>query len=147
MKNICKKILTIMTSLTLVMGLGLPVFAAEVPENTQNDITTESITEEYGISTYSNHYSSGGVTVNSSTWTTIATSTTGFNCNVKISSLGTSLTTVDVRMLGKNGNVVWCEYESFGSLASRVYWCGSDVYKIQVSYHSGNGTISCYPTN
>lgn len=145
MKNICKKLLTSVASLALAMCLSIPTFAAESPENVKND-TSIATTSEYEISTYSNKYSSG-VYVDSKSWKTVASSTTGFNCNVEISSWGTSVTTVDVRMLGKNGNVIWCEYESFGSLSSRVYWCGSDVYKIQVSYHSGNGTISSSPAS
>lgn len=146
MKNVCKKLLTIITSLVLTMCVSVPTFATEVTKDANNNITDES-TNEYGISTLSNSYTGSGVYVNSKSWKTIATSTTGFNCNVKISSLGTSVTTVDVRMLGKSGNVIWSESESFGSLTSRVYWCGSDVYKIQVKYHSGEGTITCYPTN
>lgn len=146
MKNICKKLLTIVTFLALIMCLSVPAFAAEVPESAKNDITVSS-TAEYGTSTFSNNYSSGGVYVDSKSWKTIATSSTGFNCNVKIASLGTSITTVDIQMLGKSGNVLWCEYESFGSSSSRVYWCGSDVYKIQAKYHYGNGTIICYPVS
>lgn len=141
MKNICKKLLTIVTCLSLTMCLSVPVFASEVSENAENSITG-------GTATYSNHYEGGGVVVGS-TWKTVASSTTGFNCNVKISSLGTTLGTVDVRLLGKNGNVLWSQYESFGTLGYGIYWCGADVYQIQVKYHSSNGrgTISTFPAD
>ena len=141
MRNICKKLLTIVTCLSLAMCLSVPVFASEVPENAENSINE-------GIATCSNHYESGGIVVGS-TWKTVASSTTGFNCNVKVSSLGTTLGKVDVRLLGKKGNVLWSQYESFGTLGYGIYWCGSDVYKIQVKYHSSNGrgTISTFPAN
>ncbi len=138
MKNICKKLLTIVTCLSLTMCLSIPAFASEVSASAANG-SIES------MATYSNHYGSGVVV--RSNWTTVASSTTGFNCNVKITSLGTTLGTVDVRLLGKNGNVLWTSYEAFGTLASGTFWCGSDVYKIQVKYHDSNGagTVSAYP--
>lgn len=138
MKNICKKLLTNVTCLLLTMCLSVPVFASEVSENAEKAITESKVA-------YSNHYESGVIV--GSTWKKVASSTTGFNCNVKIASLGTTLGTVDVRLLGKNGNVLWTDYESFGSLAYGIYWCGPDVYQIQVKYHSSNGkgTINTYP--
>lgn len=142
MKGICKRILTIVTSLAIVMCLSVPVLAAETSEN-----NTKNSESNYGVATCSNSYKGGGINVDSKSWKTIATSTTGFNCKVRVSSLGTSISTVDIRMLGKNGKVVWSQNESFGSLGSRDYWCGSDVYKIQVKYHTGQGTIMCYPVN
>lgn len=73
----------------------------------------------------------------SNTWTTIASDTDGFNCNVEITGLLTSVgPRIDVRMLGKSGNTVWSENDSCPGLSSRVYHCGSDVYTIQVRVDS-----------
>lgn len=75
----------------------------------------------------------------STSWTTVAQSSTGFNCNVKLTCTAFDVLRVDVRMLGKNGNVVWQEANSCPGLSSRVYGCGSDVYKIQARVSSGKG--------
>ena len=47
----------------------------------------------------------------------------------------------------KNGSEVWYEKEAFGSLGSREFWCGSDIYTVQVKYVVGGGSISCYCTD
>lgn len=74
----------------------------------------------------------------STSWTTIAYDTDGFDCNVKITGMLTSVgQRIDVRMLGKNNNVVWSEDNSCPGLASRVYRCGPDVYKIEVRVSPG----------
>ena len=88
------------------------------------------------------------VTVSSS-WTTIATDSEGFGCNVKITGRLTSAgKRIDVRMLGKNNNVLWSENDSCPGLSSRVYICGTDVYKIQVRVDSGvSGTAIALKTS
>lgn len=85
----------------------------------------------------------------SSTWTTIATNTEGFNCNVKITGYLMDLgARIDVRMLGKSGNVLWSEDNSSPGLASRVYYCGPDVYTIQVRVDPGvAGTVFALKTS
>ena len=88
--------------------------------------------------------------VNVSTqWTEIASDTEGFDCNVEIVGWLTSVgPRIDVRMLGKNNNVVWEEEDSCPGLSSRVYRCGPDVYKIQVRVDSGvSGSATAYKTN
>ena len=40
--------------------------------------------------------------------------------------------TNDVRMLDRNGNVVWEEMSAIGADGVRTFWCGPDVRKIQV---------------
>lgn len=87
----------------------------------------------------------------STSWKTIATSTSGFNRNVTISCLvtgtdGLGAIRADVRMLSKNGSVVWSESKSCPGLGSRRYWCGSNVYKIQVRVATGGGTAYAYPS-
>ena len=80
----------------------------------------------------------------SNTWTTIATDSEGFDCNVEITGYLTSIgPRIDVRMLGKNGQILWSENDSCPGLSSRVYSCGSDVYTIQVRVDSGvSGTAT-----
>lgn len=85
----------------------------------------------------------------SSSWQEIAYDTQGFNCNVEITGYLTSLgTRIDVRMLGKNGNVLWSENDSCPGLSSRVYHCGADVYSIEVRADSGvTGTVLALKTD
>lgn len=85
-------------------------------------------------------------------WQTIATSTTGFGCNVAIvcsttATDGFGPLKADVRMLDKSGNVLWSESKSCpGTGTKRIYECGSDVYKIQVKVVTGGGTAWAYET-
>lgn len=85
----------------------------------------------------------------SKNWTDIAISTSGFNCNVTISCLvtgtdGLGAIRADVRMLNSSGTVVWSESKSCPGLGSRTYWCGSNVYKVQVRVATGGGTARAY---
>ena len=85
----------------------------------------------------------------STTWTTIATNSNGFGCNVQIAGYLTSVGhRIDVRMLGRSGNILWSEDDSCPGLSTRVYWCGADVYSIQVRVDSGvTGTAYASPTS
>ncbi|WP_413854683.1 hypothetical protein [Candidatus Ruminimicrobium bovinum] len=92
-----------------------------------------------------------GTIVTSTTWTTLAESTTGFNRNVTVfnSSTGTDglgILRADIRMLGKNGNVVWSETKACPGYGTREFWCGSDVYKIQIRVAYASGTAYAYPS-
>lgn len=82
-------------------------------------------------------------------WTEIAYDTQGFDCNVKITGLLTSVgPRIDVQMLDENGNVLWSENDSCPGLSSRVYRCGADVYSIEVRVDSGvYGTASALKTD
>jgi len=86
----------------------------------------------------------------STSWKTIASSSTGFNCKVAVSSMTTGTinniqaVNPDIRMLGRNGNVVWSENSSTPGLSTRVYNCGSDVYTIQIRVSNGSGTARAY---
>lgn len=78
-----------------------------------------------------------GTITTSTSWKTLATSTTGFNCNVAVfnSSTGTDglgILRADIRMLGKNGNVIWEETKACPGYGTRIFRCGPDVYKIQI---------------
>lgn len=145
MKKIGKKLLSIFSVMALALSIGVPAFAAEMPSTEE---TQMSVVSENTISPRYNSYESAGVAIYSTKWTTIATSTTGFNCNVEVNTLNAALpSTNHIRMLGKGGNVVWEENSAIGFSASRVFWCGSDVYEIQIRCSSGVGTASCWPTN
>lgn len=66
-------------------------------------------------------------------YTTVATSTTGFNRNIRISCNNINVFHHnDVRMLDRNGNVIWEEYGAVAYNGSRRFWCGSNVYQVQV---------------
>jgi len=84
----------------------------------------------------------------STQWTTIASTTGGFGCNIKIKGdLMTLGARIDVRMLGKDGQLLWEESNSCPGLGSRVYDCGADVYTIQVKVKSGvSGTAIAMKT-
>lgn len=83
-------------------------------------------------------------------WQTIASSTTGFNCNVYIYNLNTGTSGLgiarsDVRMLGSNGTVVWEESGALPGAGDRTFWCGGDVYTIQIRTQTGKGTAYARP--
>ena len=87
----------------------------------------------------------------STSWKTIAKSTTGFDCNVAISCLvtgtdGLGAVRPDIRMLGRSGNVLWSESKSCPGLGTRIYKCGPDVYEIQIRVSNGSGTARSYKT-
>lgn len=140
MKSISKKLITFVTIMSLTLCFSVPAFAAEVTSS-----IPEKVIAENSITPKSNSYNSN-VGISSSKWTTIATSTTGFNTNVKILvTNGAVPATTSIRMLGKNGNVVWEEYKAISWSSSRVFWCGSDVYTIQARTNNGVGSATCYP--
>ena len=92
-----------------------------------------------------------GTITTSTSWKTLATSTTGFNCNVAVvnASTGTDglgILRADIRMLGKSGNVVWEESKACPGYGTRVFHCGSDVYTIQIKVAYGGGTAWAYET-
>lgn len=90
---------------------------------------------------------SGYVSVNTN-WKNIATADYGFGCNIEVESMSANLgnnSTVlglDVRMLDKKGNVLWSQSEAVPGWGKRVFWCGKDVYKIQVRYNRGIGSAA-----
>ena len=53
----------------------------------------------------------------------------------------------NIRMLGKNGNVLWEESGAIAGQGSRIFICGSDVYTIQIKPQSGTGAAYAYQTS
>ena len=87
----------------------------------------------------------------STSWKTIASSTSGFNCNIAVVSSVTGTDGIgavrpDIRMLGRNDNVLWSEKNSCPGLGTRVYRCGPDVYKLQIRVSNGSGSARAYVT-
>lgn len=98
------------------------------------------------------HTSMSNALVCSTSWKTIATSTKGFNCNVFIAcmnagTIGLGIAPSDVRMLGRNGNVLWSESGAVRGQGQRVFKCGSDVFSIQIRTQAGSGSAWAYQTN
>ncbi len=144
MKKFSQKILAITSVAALTLSLSVHALAAEETIREEHI----NIALENSISPLSSIFESSGIAIYSSKWTTIATSTSGFNCNVQVNTLNATLPpTNHIRMLGKDGNVVWQENSAISYSNSRVFWCGSDVYEIQIRCSSGVGTASCWPTN
>ena len=91
-----------------------------------------------------------GTITTSTSWKTLATSTSGFNRNVTVFNSSATLDGLgpiraDIRMLGRNGNVVWQENKACPGYGERTFWCGSDVYEIQIKLANGYGTARAYP--
>ena len=87
--------------------------------------------------------------INTSTsWKTIATASSGFDCNVDIGCTNFSNVPCYIRMLNSKGSVILEESGAIkitsmlgsGGYGSRTFWCGSDVYTIQIRIQSGTGT-------
>lgn len=66
-------------------------------------------------------------------WVTIAYSTGGgMSCNAMVLVDDNSADWTDVRMLGASGNVIWSENMAIRSNHHRTFYCGSDVYTLQI---------------
>ncbi len=134
--KLLNRILSIVVTAAMLFT-AVPVFASN--EQIETDVVT--------FSNSFPHPSSDKAMYVDGTWRTIATSTSGFNCNVRIE--GTVLSDyMDVRMLGKNGNVLWSESNAFSTYGTgyRIFRCGSDVYSIQVRCNA-NGIAWAYRTS
>ena len=82
-------------------------------------------------------------------WKTLITSSSGFDRNVSVynssdSFDGLGILRADIQMLDSNDNVVWEEERSTPGNGTRVYWCGPDVYKIQIKVAYGSGVASAW---
>lgn len=146
MKKILKTTLSFTLAGILAFFSNASVFAAEVIPNNENvsiEVSTDAIVES-GASTFSNYYYSGNVTTS---WKTIARSTTGFGCNVYVDCTNLNLAKHDIRMLGANGNEIWSEKGAIAPIAKRIFICGSDVYEIQLRTQSGTSVVYVGPTS
>lgn len=145
--NMIKRILGMALIVVMCLGFTSNAFAAE-------SSSKSAVSSAYNeVTPYANNYpypSAGKALSINTSWKTIASSTTGFNCNVWIASyntgtIGLVVAPSDIRMLGKSGNVVWQESGAVaGNGAQRQFWCGSDVYTIQIKTQTGTGTAYAY---
>lgn len=70
------------------------------------------------------------------------------NRNVSVYCYNTnSLQHNDIRMLDSSGNVVWEEYGAIDYSGSRTFWCGSNVYRIQIRVSGKNIVGDLMPKN
>lgn len=77
---------------------------------------------------------------NDSNWQTIATSSNGFDCWVRITNNnGYPNTYTSIKMLGKNGEKLWEKEDAIPGFNYADFECGSDVYTIQVKNVYGDG--------
>lgn len=54
---------------------------------------------------------------------------------------------IDIRMLDNVGDVVWSQKNTFPVEDQRNYWCGPDVYKIELRITNGEGIVTvCLPS-
>ena len=125
MKNITKKALTVM-ALLITLGTFAPQ-CANAQDNNDYNMELRSSRDEY-------------VKVDSYSWATVASSTKGFNTDVYVSIDNDSVTRNDIRMLDRYGRVVWEQEGAMGmGQYNAKFWCGPDVYKVQIRTQSGRG--------
>lgn len=147
MKHIGKTLALIALAIMMVFGSTLSAFAA-TNEVVGTDATVESV--ESSVQPRSINISTS--------WTTVlsvsTSSSTGINSDIIISAnTFTSnglLSTVpcDIQMLGKNGQLLWSKDDAIpGSGAHTEFWCGSDVYTVQIRTTAGYGTASAWKTS
>lgn len=131
---------TLSITLAVVMALTM-MFGGVISANAAEEFPAEPAMQEMeaGANARSNSFpytSSAKALQLSTSWKTIATSTTGFGGHVRIhcQNSGFPPSKGYVRLLDKNGNVLWTssEEKAVPSQDSYSYWCGNDVYEIQV---------------
>lgn len=158
MKNNMRKTIAVILAMALTLCCSVPTFAADSaipPANAEMDTITTPVSEAEIMSARANSYpypSPSRALHITTSWKTIASSTTGFGCNVSITShnkgtIGLGIAKSDIRMLDRNGNELW--YESgavLGSGVARVFICGTDVYTIQIRTQTDTGTAYAYET-
>ena len=148
MKRMGKTMALIALAIMMVFGSTLSAYAA----------TNEVVVEENSV-VESEETTVQPRSVNISTsWTTVlsvsTSSSKGINSNVTISATTFTynglLSTVpcDIRLLGKTGDVLWSQDDAIpGSGANTVFWCGSDVYTVQIRTTAGNGIASAWKSS
>lgn len=140
MKKFFRSTIAMALLATLVLGTTVSASAAT------NDTTCVESTVETAVDTNATARIAS-YNINTS-WTTVLSSSSGFNRDVYIQATTFTynglVTTVpcDIRMLDKNGNVLWTGTGSVPGQNQKVsFWCGSDVYKVQIRTQAGNGIV------
>lgn len=143
MKHIVKSILAFALAMVMTFGATASAYAA-TNEVVDTSVSAVMVAEETMVTPRSTNIDTG--------WTTILESSSGFNRNVKVSAttftLNGLLSTVpcDIRLTGKDENDVrWSKDNAVpGNGKETVFWCGSDVYKVQIRTTAGNGIASAW---
>ena len=95
-------------------------------------------------------FAAGGVTAPvCSSWTRVYPApsnslTNPINGQVRITASNNGNTHTDIRMLDKNGNVVWSECCAVDCNQIRTFYCGSNVYSIEARSHFYGISITNY---
>lgn len=141
MEHIVKSILTFALVLSISLGSSALVYAA-----TSNELDTTNKANEVNSLVIAR----GNANIDTS-WTTVLSSAKGFNRNITVCAttfdFNGILTTVpcDIRLLGKSGNEIWRKGSAVpGSGKETTFWCGSDVYTVQIRTTSGKGIASAW---
>lgn len=139
MKRFLRTTLVMALMAAMMVGTAIPSYAASNDEVCMN----------------SNENAADAVTPRSmaitTSWKTIysvsTSSATGINRNISMWANTTSLTSTgarvacDLKMLNRNGQRVWLgEGVVPGNSSTVSFWCGSDVYTVQIKTRGGTGT-------
>ena len=131
MQKLSKRILALIIFATIIsVGTTKNNVYADSANSNNNEITT------FGANT--------GFYIKSSKWTTVASSSKGINNDLTIFVHNTSISTNHIRMLDRYGRVIWEENNAIGNSGSRVFWCGPDVYTVQLRPAIGEASGSAF---
>lgn len=130
-----KRLSAIVMAVLLLSMTVIPstAFAAQTNELVQDETLAEAPIVTYAVNQ---------VTIYDY-WVTVkappASSSTGLNRWVTFSvSNMSSAHTNDIRMFNKNGQEIWAEQAAIPHSGSRSFWCGSDVYRVDMRVRSVN---------
>lgn len=136
MKNIIKTTILFVLVLTMAAGIPFSVYAASSDDQYETTSKEPEPTRSVNIGT---------------AWTTVISSNSGFNRNVTISATTFTLnglfSTVpcDIRLLGVNDQELWYSGSAVpGNGSETIFWCGSDVRKVQIRTTAGTGVCSAW---
>ncbi len=129
MKKVLKQMISTICFVLLLFNSYTCLYARAVEVN-KTDINISNIER------------SSLITVNTS-WKTVLQTNSGFSRTITISFTATNSNDYcNVRFLGKNGNVVWTKNNAIqGNGIPVSFWCGADVYKIQICTSTGTGKV------
>lgn len=162
MKKVLRVTYAMAIAVAVLFGSSVSSFAAESAvadtEVSEATVAESASTREYiapvtpSPGNKFDYTSMGHARAYTTSWKTLATSTKGFNCNVYIQCMnyglnGQGFAPSNIRMLDKNGKVLWSETGAVQGQGYRVFACGSDVYTIQICTSLGGGSAWAYQTD
>ena len=148
MKNLIKSLVTIISVFAIVFCNASSVYATSVEARnvsleTNNVLSTTGNTSRVSNVVYTN--------INTS-WKTVISAPNGFNHNIYVKCnntglIGWTVSPTDIRMLDKNGNILWQESGAIPGQGSRIFLCWNDCYSIQLKTQKGVGAVTVYETD